>query len=384
MGGLSHPPCISSKYSDENFYDNLASDILTYTSEDSNCIFIGDFNSRIGNLQDHVDIPAKYVELRGSTLGEQRYRNNLDFEINESGKKLIQFCKSFGLRILNGIKHGDILGDFTHFNANDGQSTVDLAFLSEDFFKNISKFMIFPQSELSDHCKIVVEIPNLIINKFKQSKYKWSNLKPAYKWDKNSAFKFKRAFEPKQIEQQVEEFYKIIKENNTEAISAKFYNILQNVCKNSLKKRKVIQTKKKQKNKDKLWYDRDCENKKNETKNCSKEKFSNPLDRELGEKFREKMKQYKLLCTQKRSMFWNAKIKELEENSSKNDTQFWNNWKQFSEDRIKNNIEIKDGNKWENYYKNLYSETQVKSLPPADIKEPNQILNRRITEKELK
>ena len=54
--------------------------------------------------------------------------------------------------------------------------------------------MIFPQSELSDHCKIVVEIPNLIINKFKQSKYKWSNLKPAYKWDKNSAFKFKRAF----------------------------------------------------------------------------------------------------------------------------------------------------------------------------------------------
>ena len=88
------------------------------------------------------------------------------------------------------------------------------------------------------------------------------------------------------------------------------------------------------------------------------------------------MKQYKLLCKQKRSMFWNAKIKELEENSSKNNTQFWNNWKQFSEDRIKNNIEIKDGNKWENYYKNLYSETQVKSLPPANIKEPNQTRNR--------
>ena len=74
----------------------------------------------------------------------------------------------------------------------------------------------------------------------------------------------------------------------------------------------------------------------------------------------------------------------MEENSSKNDTQFWNNWKQFSEDRSKNNIEIKDGNKWENYYQNLHSETQMKSLPPADIKEPNQILNRRITEKEFK
>ena len=71
------------------------------------------------------------------------------------------------------------------------------------------------------------------------------------------------------------------------------------------------------------------------------------MDRELREKFKEKIKQYKLLCKQKRSMFWNAKIKELEENSSKTDAQFWNNWKQFSADRIKNNIEIKDGNKWE-------------------------------------
>ena len=95
--------------------------------EHSNCVFIGDFNSRIGTLPDHVNISDKCVELRGSVLGDHRKRNNLDLEINESARQVIQFCKSFSLRILNGRKTGDLLEDFTHYNRNDGQSIVDLA-----------------------------------------------------------------------------------------------------------------------------------------------------------------------------------------------------------------------------------------------------------------
>ena len=43
-----------------------------------------------------------------------------------------------------------------------GQSTVDLGIVSEIFFNQIEKFMIFPQTELSDHCKITLQIPNMI------------------------------------------------------------------------------------------------------------------------------------------------------------------------------------------------------------------------------
>ena len=149
----------------------------------------GDFNSRIGTPPGHVNISDKCVELRGSTLGDHRKKNNLDSEINESARQVIQFCKSFSRRILNGRKTGDLLGDFTHYNMNDGQSVVNLAFVYEAFFDNVKKFMVFPLSELTDHCKIVLEIPNVISE---SRPYKWTNLKPSYKRDKNSASKFLR------------------------------------------------------------------------------------------------------------------------------------------------------------------------------------------------
>ena len=70
-------------------------------------------------------------------IGDHRKTNNLDLEINESARQVIQFCKSFSLRILNGRKPGDLSGDFTHYNMNDGQSIVYLAFVSEAFFDNV-------------------------------------------------------------------------------------------------------------------------------------------------------------------------------------------------------------------------------------------------------
>ena len=122
--------------------------------------------------------------IKGICIGDHRKRNNLDLEINESARQVIQFCKSFSLRILNGRKTGDLLEDFTHYNRNDGQSIADLAFVSEAFFDNVKKFMVFPLSELTDHCKIILEIPNVIIDTCKSRPYKWTNLKPSYKWDK--------------------------------------------------------------------------------------------------------------------------------------------------------------------------------------------------------
>ena len=67
------------------------------------------------------------------------------------------------MKILNGSKTGDSLGDFTHFNDNDGQSTVDLALVSEKFFNNIHKFLVFPKLAVTDHRKILAEIAKMIV-----------------------------------------------------------------------------------------------------------------------------------------------------------------------------------------------------------------------------
>ena len=71
-------------------------------------------------------------------------------------------------------------GDFTHYNNAGGQSTVDLGLVSEIFFHHIEKIMIFPKTELSDHSKITLQIPNMINLKTISAPYKWVHLKRAY------------------------------------------------------------------------------------------------------------------------------------------------------------------------------------------------------------
>ena len=143
------------------------------------------------------------------------------------------------MRILNGRKTGDSLGDFTHFNNNDGQSAVDLAMISEKFFNNIQKVMIFPQLAVTDHCKIVVEIPNVIVDEHKTKPYRWINLKPTYKWTKTSTQNFSKAFETEQIKLEIKSFEQLLDSNDIESISSKFYQILHHACKRSLKRQKM-------------------------------------------------------------------------------------------------------------------------------------------------
>ena len=96
--------------------------------------------------------------------------------------------------------------------------------------------MVFPLSELTDHCKIVLEIPNVITDTCKSRPYKWTNLKPSYKWDKNSASEFKKAFNITKVKSEIEEFCSSVESNNADIISHKLYNIFHTVCKNSPKK----------------------------------------------------------------------------------------------------------------------------------------------------
>ena len=54
--------------------------------------------------------------------------------------------------------------------------------------------MIFSQSELSDHCKIAIEIANMKDIRSQNNTYRWLTLNKAFKWTENSIFKFQKAF----------------------------------------------------------------------------------------------------------------------------------------------------------------------------------------------
>ena len=70
-------------------------------------------------------------------IGDYRQRNNRDKESNNIGKQLLEFCKTFSLRILNSRKNRDLVGNFTHYNKSKGRSVVDYGIVSENFFDDI-------------------------------------------------------------------------------------------------------------------------------------------------------------------------------------------------------------------------------------------------------
>ena len=48
--------------------------------------------------------------------------------------------------------------------------------------------MIFPQSELSDHCKTATEIANMKHIRRQNNTYRWLTLNKAFKWTESSIF----------------------------------------------------------------------------------------------------------------------------------------------------------------------------------------------------
>ena len=158
--------------------------------------------------------------------GDYRQRNNRDKESNNIGKQLLEFCKTFSLRILNGRKNGDLLGNFTHYNKSKGQSVVDYGIVSENIFDNIKKFMIVPQSELFDHCKIAIDIANMKDIRSQNNTYRWLTRNKAFKWTENSIIKFQKAFSQTEIKTLIEDLHSSLPSDNIDSIGTKLTNIL--------------------------------------------------------------------------------------------------------------------------------------------------------------
>ena len=66
-------------------------------------------------------------------FGDVPTRKNCDKTENSHGNKIIDFCKTFDLMILNGRTEGGggRIGNFRYLNLNNGTSTIDYALCNE-------------------------------------------------------------------------------------------------------------------------------------------------------------------------------------------------------------------------------------------------------------
>ena len=68
---------------------------------------------------------------------------NFDKNVNNSGKKLISVCQSFGLEIVNGrFDYDKFTGNYTCFSSNGSSSTIDYATVSDQFMDAIENLKL--------------------------------------------------------------------------------------------------------------------------------------------------------------------------------------------------------------------------------------------------
>ena len=136
---------------------------LTNVADQGDLVCLGDFNARSGteldylDNEDNTDIPVTHDFYTTDTTATYP-RGNKDTETNQYGEQLIALCRSVPLRVCNGRKMGDILGEYTCYKWN-GQSVVDYCLASPGIYDKISSFTVhdfIPQ--LSDHCSVSLTI----------------------------------------------------------------------------------------------------------------------------------------------------------------------------------------------------------------------------------
>ena len=135
-------------------------------------------------------------------------RRNCDKKVNPMGEKLIDLCKGHDLQIVNERMTGDSLGVCTFFDTKDGASTIDIAVASDPLYPLIKSFIVFPQNEISKHCKIVLRIKNMKsdIPKEAQSEdnYPWIYLQKNYKWNDTSALNLTRTLNSPELVNEIQ------------------------------------------------------------------------------------------------------------------------------------------------------------------------------------
>ena len=148
--GCAYIPCEGSTYHNDHIFNDISDDILRFQVEfDVPLILMGDFNARTATKNDFTqfdnDITVDNVFRDESNFLRDlnlQNRHSNDKVTNINGNLLLELCKSFDLRILNGRFGEDKnVGDFTCHKPN-GKSVVDYIITSDCLLPYVLDFKV--------------------------------------------------------------------------------------------------------------------------------------------------------------------------------------------------------------------------------------------------
>ena len=308
---------------DIDLYSVLENEVVRYSSIGDKML-VGDLNSRTANEYDfiandgsdsHIPVPDGYIS---DTPMRPRYCQ--DKTLNGYGRKLLNLCKSSGLRILNGRKFGDLTGRFTCHEYG-GSSTVDYILAHHDLYDKVQYFKVNTWfGHLSDHCMaecgIEAEVP-----KVDSPVCKLTPQPCKYKWYKESPAIFKKTLLAVDMQHQCNNLLDRLEDVNldTNVATSEFNIILQEAGNRCLTKTK---NKGKKVNKQK-WFDRSCILMKQQLKKRSRKVAENPFNHAFKIEFYKQKKEYKKILKWKKKQYKENIIQQLEALHSRSPSEYW-------------------------------------------------------------
>ena len=307
-------------------YDDL-SQLLSEWANMGDLLVTGDFNTRVGQMFDYITEECnQFIPTPPSTVYEidtiaTSPRHSMDMTVNASGHKLIELCKTVPLRILNGRKLGDNLGNYTCYTPN-GQSVVDYALCSPSLFHNIPAFSIgsiIPV--LSDHTPVSFNVKVRACGQIDTQLAELSPLPDKVTWDKQLADRFTillQAPAVKDIMTGVTSQGVTATQTGVDATAKLFSDILIGTATTAqMSVKKGIKPKQRVglsfvKVKPPKWHDSTCEQQFNLIKQLSSLLHKSPKDPWVRGRLTIESKHYKDLLKKQQSKFVNKIFDELE------------------------------------------------------------------------
>ena len=322
-------------------------------------LLAGDFNARTFNLEilnDDRNVHAEPINIIDEVFINVNIpeRKSKDKASNVYGEKLIDLCNDWNLFILNGRKSGDSKGEITCI-ANKGKSIVDYMICSGDIYEYVKNMYVDNRCE-SDHFPIVMNFD--AVDDDTMSAKEEIDLEDIliYKWNEEHTAGYRQSLSHL-INEHFTQFQDILTKDINEGTNF-VISTIQKAASNMKKCNKLKQHRKPQP----MWWDTECnlakEDKYNELKNFRKTNTQESLN-----KFLDKKKDFRELCTKKKVQHNNTVLEELNEScKDSNSKQFWQKVKSLiSKANYGNTAKTIDASAWYNYFKNLLNvgESQV-------------------------
>ena len=326
----------------------LSKDIEDIKDKGGEVILQGDLNARTAQERDWVE-NDKYDPEMSPVSYELSPRSSLDKVLDPKGKELLDICKTNELCIVNGRKTGDILGNFTSFQPN-GSSVIDYGIVSQSLFESVLSFSVGNfKPWLSDHCPIHYVVGTRICRSNSSENDQTEPQPTKWYWDEDCSEKFENILKMDNISAKLNRIRNSSDANNmVEGINSLLSETAVD-CHIQKKKRKTSNPS------NAPWYDRDCQNMKENMIRIAKNVKKHLYDPKLIEELYALKRSYKSTILSKKKKYKEEIMNQM--TCNRRNSRFF--WKLLDKLNAKNNDNLFksgiSGKRWKSHFQELFT-----------------------------